>query len=198
MSFTVRLVLFVMKQKLIKFEEEIKDLFLKGKIRFPVHFSGGNEDDLIEIFKEIKDGDWVFSTHRNHYHALLHNYKGLKDWIIKNGSMHVYGKKFFTSGIVGGAVPIALGVAEGIKIQGGTDRVWCFVGDMAARTGIFHESAWYAAGHSLPITFIIEDNGMSVETPTEEAWGRSDTADIRRYEYFRTYGHQGAGTHVIF
>src|SRR5437773_7373114 len=54
------------------FERGIADDFEAGKIHAPIHLSGGNEDQLIEIFQEIKRGDWVFSTYRNHYHALLH------------------------------------------------------------------------------------------------------------------------------
>lgn len=179
---------------MIEFEKEISKLFLDKKIRFPIHLSGGNEDILEEIFKEVKEGDWVFSTHRNHYHALLSGFDPdeLKEWIVNKGSMHIYKERFFTSGIVGGIVPIALGVAMA------GERVWCFVGDMAATTGIFHECFLYAMGHDLPITFIIEDNGFSVDTPTNEVWGKGTKVDLRRYEYERIYPHQGCGVHVLF
>lgn len=60
------------KQELIDFESRIADLYRQGELPFLFHLSGGNEDQLIEIFKEIKEGDYVLSTHRNHYHALLH------------------------------------------------------------------------------------------------------------------------------
>jgi len=59
------------KEELIQFEDEIKELYLNAKIRSPVHFCGGNEEQLIEIFKKVKKNDWCFSTHRSHYHALL-------------------------------------------------------------------------------------------------------------------------------
>ena len=131
------------KQELIDFEEEISELFLQGKIRAPVHLSRGNEDALIEIFSWIDPSDWVFSTYRSHYHALL---KGIpKDWlreeILACRSMHINNAehKFFTSAIVGGCLPIALGVAMAIKRRGGCERVWVFVGDMAAETGMFSE-----------------------------------------------------------
>ena len=59
------------KNDLINFELEIKELYEKGKIRAPIHLSGNNENQLISIFKKIKKNDWVLSTWRNHYHALL-------------------------------------------------------------------------------------------------------------------------------
>ena len=60
------------KSFLIDFETEIKEIYEDGKITAPVHLSGGNEDQLIEIFKDVDKDDWVFSSWRNHYHALLH------------------------------------------------------------------------------------------------------------------------------
>ncbi len=60
------------KAGLIQFERKMADHWEAGKVRGPIHLSGGNEDELIEIFKYIKPTDWVFSTWRSHYHALLH------------------------------------------------------------------------------------------------------------------------------
>ena len=59
------------KQDLIDFERRIADLYEDKKIPYPVHLSGGNEDQLIEIFREVREGDYVLSTHRSHYHYLL-------------------------------------------------------------------------------------------------------------------------------
>ena len=53
------------KDDLIAFEERIKMLFEAGKIRAPVHFSGGNEANLLAVFKAYQAGDWIFSTWRN-------------------------------------------------------------------------------------------------------------------------------------
>jgi len=191
------------KQDLIQFEEEIKQLFLDAKIRAPVHLSRGNEAPLIEIFKQIRKEDWVFSTHRNHYHALL---KGIdRNWlrneIMAGRSMHIINKKhrFMTSSLVGGCLPIALGVAMAIKRKRLKRHVWVFVGDMAAETGTFHECTKYAARHDLPITFVIEDNGLSTNTPTQETWGKSrGKSDIRYYRYRRVWPHINVGKWVIF
>ncbi len=194
----------ITKEYLINFEEEIKNLFLNRKIKGPIHLSVGSEDYLIKIFKKIKEQDWVFSTHRPHYHALL---KGIprekvKEEILAKRSMHISSKeyKFFTSAIVGGNLPIAVGTAMGIKRKGLDEKVWCFTGDMAAETGIFHECVKYSKGHNLPITFVVEDNGLGVATPTREVWGITDNAksNITKFKYSRKYPHAGCGKSITF
>jgi len=187
-------------QELIDFENEIKDLFLAKKIRNPIHLSGTNELELIKIFEKIKPNDWVFSTHRNHYHALL---KGIPKEEVKrqvlNQSMHINSRKhkFFTSAIVGGILPIALGVAMAIKRKKGKDKVYAFIGDMAAEMGVFQECLKYAEGYDLPITFIIEDNGLSVETNTRKSWGLKETKVVK-YAYVRKFPHTGIGQWITF
>lgn len=191
------------KQDLIQFEEEIKGLFLDGRIRAPVHLSRGNEEPLIEIFKQIRKEDWVFSTHRSHYHALL---KGIdREWIrneiLAGRSIHLNNKEhnFFSSAIIGGCLPIALGVAMAINRKRSKRHVWVFVGDMGAETGIFHECTKYAAKHKLPITLVIEDNGLSTDTPTQLVWGRGKgKASIMRYKYKRVFPHINCGQWVTF
>ena len=94
-----------MKSKLINFEKKVKNLYESGAIKAPIHLSGNNEDQLIKIFKKIKKRDWVFSSWRNHYHALLHGID--ENWLLKqiiNGkSMGIISKKnckelsFFTT-----------------------------------------------------------------------------------------------------
>lgn len=175
------------KEDLIQFEQEIKEEILAGNIRAPVHLSGGNENTLIEIFKEIHSDDWVLSTHRSHYHALL---KGIpREWVKKeilegrSITLNNSGFRFMSSAIVGGILPIGVGLA----LSG--QKVWCFVGDMAAETGIFHECVKYSLSVNLPIRFVVEDNGYSVDTPTKR---------IIHYSYWRKWPHQGVGKYVIF
>jgi len=188
------------KEQLIAFEDNVAELFNDGQIRSPVHMSGGDEEELIEIFKKIKPNDWVFSNYRSHYHALL---KGIEpdwllNWIKGNKSIHVMNSehRFLTSAIVGGMLSIALGTALSIKLKKereikslpGTPsmgneidwskisweslpHVWCFIGDMTATTGQFWECWNYAKNFDLPITFIIADNGLSTDTDTKTAWG---------------------------
>ncbi|MHA1876751.1 MAG: thiamine pyrophosphate-dependent enzyme [Promethearchaeota archaeon] len=187
---------------LICFEEDIFKKYESGLIKNPIHLSGtGNEKALIKIFKKINKKDWVFSTHRNHYHALLksNNKEWTKKQVIKS-SMHINSKKYkiFTSSIVGGNLPIALGVALALKIKKSKSKVYCFTGDMGSRMGIFSECRNYAAGHNLPIEFIIEDNGLGVLTPTRETWGTCGTNMCTTIKYERYYPHHGIGKWINF
>ena len=191
------------KNDLIAFEERVKEAFLAGRIHAPVHLSGGNEDQLIEIFREIRPQDWVLSTWRNHYHALL---KGIDpEWlyreILAGHSMYIENKehKFLSSSIVGGILPIAVGLALGAKRNKSDEKVWCFVGDMAAKAGIAREAWQYARGHDLPLILCVEDNGVSTNTPTASVWGLSrERLRLRHYEYQRTFPHVGVGQWVTF
>lgn len=192
------------KSDLIKFELEIKKLYEIGKIRAPIHLSGNNEDKLISIFKKIKRSDWVFSTWRNHYHALL---KGVpKEWlkkeILAGRSMGIINKKykFYSSAIVGGTLPIAMGIAKSLKLKKKLSKVWVFIGDMAFETGIFHECYKYSKNHNLPIKFIVEDNNMSTNTPTDKIWVKKSKKpkDVIYYKYKRKYPHHGTGSWILF
>ena len=95
----------------------IKKIYESGRIKAPIHLSGNNEDDLIKIFRKIKKKDWVISTWRSHYHALLHGFpsKLLKKRIIQGRSMGINSKKykFYSSSIVGGGIPIGPGYCNG-------------------------------------------------------------------------------------
>lgn len=187
---------------LIEFEAEVGRRFEAAQIRSPVHLSGGNETQLIEIFREVHPDDWVFSTWRSHYHALLHGMPKdeLMAEIMAGNSMHLMSAKYkiITSSVVGGTLPIALGVAAALKRKESDRRVWCFVGDMAASIGMFNECRKYASGHSLPITFVIEDNGVSCDTPTAETWGSDGKLRTLQYEYKRQWPHMNTGKWVEF
>ena len=189
---------------LIKFEELIVSHWEAAKIRGPVHLSHGNESSLIEIFKRIKTTDWVFSTWRSHYHALL---KGIKpDWlekeILAGKSITICNidEKFYSSAIVTATLSIALGVAQSIKKDNGTDKVWCFIGDMSFETGIFYEVHKYARNFDLPLYFVVEDNGISTYTPTEATWNkkREIPEDVIHYNYKSKYPHYGSGKWIAF
>ena len=79
-------------------------------------------------------------------------------------------KKFYASSIVAGCIPIALGTAIALKKKNKKNLVWCFIGDMTYLTGIFYEAYNYSKNFDLPLRFVIEDNGLSTNTPTKEAW----------------------------
>ncbi len=192
-------------EELKNFEREIIEMWEKAEIPYPIHFSGGNEEKLIEIFKQIKPGDYIFSTHRSHYHYLLAggSKEKLKQMIARGDSMHVFDKSlnFLTSSIVAGTPAIAVGVALALKKNKSDKHVWCFVGDGAEDEGHFYEAVRYADGHELPCTFIIEDNNRSVETPKKKRYGRSRMewpSCVKRYFYNSPYPHVGTGNLVDF
>ena len=192
------------KEDLINFEELIVKHWEEGKIRGPIHLSNGNEEQLIEIFKRIKTLDWVFSTWRSHYHAILKEVP--TDWIeeeiLKGKSITLCNidEKFYSSAIVGGTLSIALGVAMGIKQKGGNEKVFVFVGDMSFESGIFYEVHKYARNFDLPIVFVVEDNDVSTYTPTEATWNKKKEipSDVIHYTYKSKYPHYGSGKWVVF
>jgi len=204
----------VERADLIAFEHKVAEAFERGEIKAPVHLSGGNEDVLIQIFEHIDKEDWVFSTHRNHYHYLLHtgDKEGLWDEIVgeakslcggRSRSMHTCNIKhhFISSAIVGGCCSIAVGVALGLKKSGSERKVWCFVGDGATDSGWFFEALRYAQDNDLPIVFVVEDNDRSVETCLRDRWGQNDRwfSNLNKvwyYRYVSTYPHVGSGKFV--
>jgi pyruvate dehydrogenase E1 component alpha subunit len=192
------------EEELIHFENKIVESWETGKIRGPVHLSGGNEKHLIEIFKRISENDWVFSTWRSHYHALL---KGVSpNWleseILDGRSISIINreKKFYSSAIVGGIIPIATGVAMSNKRDNKNEIVWCFIGDMTFETGTFMENYKYIKNFELPVRFVVEDNGVSTNTPTIETWGKKLEVpnDVVYYEYEKQWPHYGTGKWVVF
>ena len=193
------------KQDLIDFELKVKEEYEKATISGPVHMSKGNEEQLIEIFQYVHSEDWVFSSWRNHYHSLLHGVPPdhLYELITAGKSMSVYcdKPKLYTSSIVGGIIPIALGAAKAFKLKGSERKVWCFIGDMTAETGVFHEAYKYSRSYDLPLEFVVEDNDMSTNTPTSETWNDKKTKfpeDVFYYSYERGYPHHGTGQWILF
>ena len=108
--------------------------------------------------------------------------------------------KFYSSSIVGGGLPIAMGIALGLKIKKSKKKVWVFIGDMTYETGQFHEVYKYSRNFNLPIKFIIEDNNLSTNTPTDKAWKKKSKIykDVIYYKYKRVYPHHGTGSWVLF
>jgi len=186
------------KQELIDFENRIGDLYLDNKLPFLFHLSGGNEDQLIDIFKDIKDGDYVISNHRSHYHALLHGIppETVEQHILEGRSMFIYDRdrNFFCSAIIGATPAIAAGIAWALKRKGSKQRVWCFIGDGTEDSGHTYEAVRYVDGWDLPCTFVIENNDRSVETTNSERWGTEGdykwiSPNVLKYYYNITYPH---------
>ena len=197
------------KDELIAFEDEIAALFNAGKIRAPVHLYSGNEEQIINIFSSIRAQDWVFCSWRSHYQCLL---KGVPRELVRaeilagrSISLCFPGHRIYSSAMVGGVLPIAVGAAMSIRRRGEDSKVYCFLGDMTAESGIAHESIKYSRNHRLPIHFIVEDNEKSVCTDTREVWNQprlsfegADDEYVSYYRYQTRYPHAGAGVRVQF
>jgi pyruvate dehydrogenase E1 component alpha subunit len=186
------------KEELIAFEDHIGDLYLDNKLPFLFHLSGGNEDQLIEIFENINEGDYVISNHRNHYHALLHGVppEDVENRILDGRSMFIYDRQrnFFLSAIIGGTPAIAAGIAWALKRKGSDQKVWCFVGDGTEDNGHLAEAIRYVDGWDLPCTFVIESNDRSCEASNADRWGKTahpewNSPSVIRYNYNCTYPH---------
>ena len=195
--------------ELVAFEDKVAELFNAGRIRAPVHLYSGNERQMIDVFKDVGRNDWVFCSWRSHYQCLL---KGVpEDELLaeivagRSISLCFAEQRIYSSAIVGGVLPIAVGTAMAIARSGEDARVHCFMGEMTAESGIAHESIKYSRNHGLPIRFIVEDNEKSVCTDTRSAWNQpklshegARDAYVHYYRYETRYPHAGAGVRVQF
>ena len=199
----------MIEKDLINFEDNIAKLFNEAKIKSPIHLYSGNEKFLINFFKKVKKNDWLFCSWRSHYQCLL---KGVPPQKIKNEiingksiSLCFLDYKIYSSAIVGGSLPIAVGLALSLKRKKSKNKVYCFIGDMTSETGIAHECIKYSRNKNLPIHFIVEDNRKSVCTDTRKAWSKKkltyeNASDkfVTYYRYKLKYPHAGAGQRVEF
>lgn len=194
----------ITKQELLDFEEEIYNLDKQGLIKSPVHLRGGNIDALLEIFRNIREQDWICGTWAFHLECLLHNVprEKLKAKILEGRSISLWfpERNIISSAIVSGIVPVSVGLAKSIQLRGGSEKVYCFIGDSAFMCGISQESIRYAELHNLPVTFVVGDNGRSVSTPTCKVWNIDSIRDLVLsfkntiyYKYTNIYPHSGSG-----
>jgi len=191
------------------FEIKIADLFNSGAIRAPIHLSDGNESSLIEVFTEVQKRDWIFCSWRSHYQCLLKGVDpvALEEAIVEGRSIALCFPELnvYSSAIVGGQIPLAVGAALALKLGKNEAHVWCFIGDMTSETGIAQTAIRYSEKHDLPITFVVEDNGISVLTETRKVWNsktlrfeESPSSKVISYKYGSKYPHAGAGVRVQF
>jgi TPP-dependent pyruvate/acetoin dehydrogenase alpha subunit len=184
------------KDDLIAFEKTISELWLAGELPYLFHLSGGNEDQLIELFTRIKPGDYVLSSHRNHYHYLLAG--GDRDRLleeIKGGhSMFIFDRKinFLTSSVLAGTCGIAAGLALALRMKQSPAKVWCFLGDGAAEQGHFYEAVKLVESMDLPCTFVVEDNDRSCDSTKEQRNSKQwiiQAKHVLVYSYVAAYPH---------
>ena len=170
-----------------RFEEGAEDSYMRGLIHGTMHLSIGQEASALGICMPLTDDDQITSTHRGHGHCIakgadprrmLAEFFGKETGYCRGrgGSMHIAdvdGGNLGANGIVGGGLPIAVGVGMSIKAQK-LDRVCAvFFGDGAANEGAFHEALNLASIWRLAIVFVCENNryGMSMDARRAMAVG---------------------------
>ena len=169
----------MIKEKIVNFEKKLQDNM--KDIYCPTHLSLGHEGVADEIYQNIKDIDWLFSNHRNHHHYLAKggDEKKLWDEIMGletglnmgfAGSQGITDKSinFHASAILGGLIGVSTGTAYALKLDKSDAISVCCIGDAATEQGVFWESLIFSALNSLPICFICENNGKSVDALLEE------------------------------
>ncbi len=159
-------------------EEEIEKEYSKQEMRCPVHLSIGQEAIAVGVCSSLSKEDYLFSNHRSHAHyiakggnlpKLLAEIYGKKTGCCsgKGGSMHVIDLDvnfLGSTAIVGGTLPLALGVAFGSKLKKEKKITCVFFGDGGTETGVFYECLNFASLKNTPILFVCENNKMSVNT----------------------------------
>lgn len=183
----------------MKFVREIREFEKKlqkhmQEIRCPVHLSLGHETVAADIHKVFKKGDWLFSYHRNHHHykAVGGDMEGLWKEImgqpdgLNGGFSGSQGfsdpeRNFHASAIVGGLIGAATGTALALKLDKSENIVFCCIGDAGTEGGVFWESLNFAALHKLPIVYIVENNGKSVDSPISERQARSISSRVKAF-----------------
>jgi TPP-dependent pyruvate/acetoin dehydrogenase alpha subunit len=179
-----------------KFEEKVEELFLvKGLLIGPSHLYLGQEAIATGAIMALEKDDQTVTTYRGHGHALAKdvpanlcmaelfgkstgNCKGL------GGSMHIgiYPKvgSLYATAIVGSGIPIAAGVALGLKLKKSRNIVATFFGDGAVNTGEFHEGVNLIAVWKLPVLVFCENNQYAMSTPVKRAVSSPSIAERGR------------------
>jgi acetoin:2,6-dichlorophenolindophenol oxidoreductase subunit alpha len=174
-----------------RFEEAVDEMFARGLLYGTMHLSIGQEASATGACLALRDDDVITSTHRGHGHCIA---KGadlgrmMAELLARDtgycrgrgGSMHIADVSkgnLGANGIVAGGIPIAVGAALALKLQG-TDKVaLSFFGDGATSEGAFHESVNLAAIWDLPVVFVCENNHYGMSMSVEEVSRLERVAD---------------------
>lgn len=179
------------------FEELSQVKYQEQKIKGFLHLYIGQEAVAVGAISALRPDDDVITSYRDHGHALA---KGLDPKAVmaelygkatgvsggKGGSMHLFdiSKRFWGGhAIVGGQMPLAVGLALAIKTRDEDRVVMCFFGDGSVNEGEFHESLNLASLWKLPVVFFLENNlyGMGTHIERARAGGREIYDDIAAY-----------------
>jgi pyruvate dehydrogenase E1 component alpha subunit len=173
-----------------RFEEKAAEMYALGKIGGFCHLYIGEEAVAVGAIAATQPEDYIITAYRDHGHALARGSDpkrvmaelfgkatGLSKG--KGGSMHLFDvKRHFMGGyaIVGGHLPLAVGIGFAIKYRKRDNVVLCFFGEGAVPNGVFHEAMNMASLWRLPVVFICENNRFGMGTPVERSSALYDIA----------------------
>jgi len=166
-----------------KFEEKSGQLYGQQKIKGFCHLYNGQEACIAGAVTALQPGDKYITAYRDHAHpiALGTDVKYIMAEMYgkvtgiskgKGGSMHIFDKEknfFGGHGIVGGQIPLGVGIAFAEKYKGTNNLCITFMGDGAVRQGAFHEALNLAMLYELPVIFVIENNGYAMGTSVQRS-----------------------------
>ncbi|WP_298040155.1 pyruvate dehydrogenase (acetyl-transferring) E1 component subunit alpha [uncultured Desulfuromonas sp.] len=161
-----------------EFEEACPKLYSQGKMGGFLHLYSGQEAVAVGVAHAIHSDDYMIGAYREHGLLLA---KGAHPGGVmaelfgkatgvskgKGGSMHLCDaeRRFLGGyGIVGGHLPIAVGIGYSIFYRQGDEVVVCLFGDGATNQGVFHEAMNMAALYRVPVVFLCENNGYGIGT----------------------------------
>jgi pyruvate dehydrogenase E1 component alpha subunit len=171
-----------------RFEERCAQLYQEGRIHGFLHLYVGEEAVAAGVFEALSEDDAVVATYREHGHALM---RGIPTSAVmaemfgrvdgcsggRGGSMHLFdaGRRFYGgNAIVGGGLPVAVGIALADAVQDRPAVTACFFGEGAVAEGEFHESMNLAALWNLPVLFCCENNLYAMGTALERSEADTD------------------------
>jgi pyruvate dehydrogenase E1 component alpha subunit/2-oxoisovalerate dehydrogenase E1 component len=173
-----------------RFEAKCAELYSAMKIRGFLHLYDGEEAVAVGVMQALRPEDAIVSTYREHGHALARGISassvmaemyGKQEGCARGrgGSMHLFDARtrfYGGNAIVGGGLPLAVGLALADKMQGKPQVTCCFFGDGAVAEGEFHESLNLAALWQLPVLFVCENNLYAMGTALQLAQSVTDVA----------------------
>ncbi|HHE71655.1 MAG TPA: thiamine pyrophosphate-dependent dehydrogenase E1 component subunit alpha, partial [Chloroflexi bacterium] len=173
------------------FEERAEQLYALGKVHGTMHLSIGEEASAVGSIAALRPDDLILSTHRGHGHCIakgadlnrmMAEFLGKETGYCRGrgGSMHiadVAGGNLGANGVVGGGLPISVGVGLALRMQKRDQIVLCFFGDGAANNGAFHESLNMAAIWKLPVVFVCENNQYAMSLSVRRAFAIERISD---------------------
>lgn len=171
-----------------KFEEKAGQMYGQQKIRGFCHLYIGQEACASGAISAMKEGDKYVTAYRDHAHplglgsdpnAIMAELFGKATGISKGkgGSMHMFDKEkhfYGGHGIVGGQIPLGVGIAFAEKYKKTDNLCVTYMGDGAVRQGAFHEALNLAMHYKLPVIFAIENNGYAMGTSVQRTSNVTD------------------------